>query len=287
MTKRHTDLFKLPNDIFHKGLSASELTVLAVVYSLRSRVISKGKKRIKINQKAIAKLCGFKSTATVSKAIDKLCRIGYIERIDRYYSDYKKLGTYIYTIPVVSGRKFFFVNRRVFNYKLTVAQMRMYLYCCKCATSHSKRFWNSYNDICQELNLKRSAVIKTISELISVGLIKKYKVRKKDGSYSDNHYKVVALKAQKLKIGRKKRRCRPHSIFKKIYVGFVECPTLHTILIRNFKKVNTKRNNFFDLRGSPKILSSLYSTHLYTHRRKNKIRLYLKYRCNLTIYSCV
>lgn len=287
MTKRHTDLFKLPNDIFHKGLSASELTVLAVVYSLRSRVISKGKKRIKINQKAIAKLCGFKSTVTVSKAIDKLCRIGYIERIDRYYSDYKKLGTYIYTIPVVSGRKFFFVNRRVFNYKLTVAQMRMYLYCCKCATSHSKRFWNSYNDICQELHLKRSAVIKTISELISVGLIKKYKVRKKDRSYSDNHYRVIALKALKLKIGRKKRRCRPHSIFRKIYVGFVECPTLNTILIRNSKKVNTKCNIFFDLRGSPKILSSLYSTHLYTHRRKNKIRLYLKYRCNLTIYSCV
>ena len=212
---------------------------------------------------------------------DKLCRLGYIERINRYYDDIKRLGSYVYTIPVVRGCKFFFVNRRVFNYRLTASQMRMYLYCCKCAESHSQRFWNSYNDISQELNLKRSAVIKTISELISLGLIKRYKVKKSDGSYSDNHYRVITLGAGGRKNRHKKRRSRFAPSFSltrncvKIFYSY--------ILNHKSKNVNTVRINFFDLRGSPKIFSSLYSTHFYSNRVKKKIRLYLKYRCNLRL----
>ena len=281
MTNRRTDLFKLPNNIFSASLTATELTILAAVYSLRSRSIHKGKKYIKINQKSLATICGFKSTATISKAVDKLCRLGFIERINRYYDDIKRLGSYVYTIPVVRGCKFFFVNRRVFNYRLTASQMRMYLYCCKCAESHSQRFWNSYNDICQELNLKRSAVIKTISELISYGLIKRYKVKKRDGSYSDNHYRVITLGARGRKNRHKKRRSRFAPSFSltrncvKIFYSY--------ILNHKSKNVNTVRINFFDLRGSPKIFSSLYSTHFYSNRVKKKIRLYLKYRCNLRL----
>lgn len=285
MTHRHNDLFKLPNNIFCSGLNATEITVLAVMYSLRSRSIYKGKKYIKINQKTIAKICGFKTTVTVSKAIDKLCRIGYIERISRYYDDAHKLGAYVYTIPVVRGR-YFFVSRKIFKCNLTVAQMRMYLYFCKCSESHSKRFWNSYNDICQELNLKRSAVIKTISELLKLRLIKRYRVRKKDGSYSDNHYKVLTFVNRGRKFTHKKRR-RPLSqsiLFSKNNVK----PIYKIIINQKYIKVNTLRRYylyFFDLRGSPKIFSTLYSTHFYSNRVRKKLKLYLKYRCNLTIYS--
>ena len=208
MTRRHNDLFKMPNDIFDAPLNATELMVLAAVYSLRSRSIHKGVKYVRVNQKTIAALCGLKSTKTVSKAIDKLRRLEYIKRIDRYYDDYKKLGTYVYAIPVIKGRAFFFVNRRFLRFGLTSAQTRMYLYCCKCADSRSMRFWNSYNDICSALHLKRSAVIQTLKELVSVGLIKKYRVRKKDGSYSDNHYKVVALKPPRIRRRKGKRRSR-------------------------------------------------------------------------------
>ena len=155
---RKYDLFKMPNNIFEAPLTATELRVMAVIYSLRSRSICKGKKYIKINQKAIASVCGFKSTATVSKAVDSLCRYGYL-RIERFYDDYKKLGSYVYTVPVLR-RDYFFVNRRIFKFNLSSAQTRMYLFFCNCSESHSKRFWNSYNDICRSLNLKRSAVIK-------------------------------------------------------------------------------------------------------------------------------
>ena len=107
MKRRHNDLFKMPNDIFQAPLNATELTVLAAVYSLRSRTVSRGKKYIKVNQKSIAALCGFKSTKTVSNAVNKLVRLGYIERIDRYYDDYKKLGSFVYTVPVIRGRAYF------------------------------------------------------------------------------------------------------------------------------------------------------------------------------------
>lgn len=279
MKRRHNDLFKLPNDIFQAPLNATELMVLAAVYSLRSRSIYKGRKYVKVNQKTIATLCGLKTTATVSKAINKLRRLGFIERIDRYYDDYKKLGSYVYTIPVIRGRAFFFVNRRFFKYHLTAAQTRMYLYCCKCAESRSMRFWNSYNDVCSALHLKRSAVIQTINELVSFGLLKKYKVRKKNGSYSDNHYKVVALKPPKRKIRGKKRRSRLALGFSRKSICVKQFYSY--ILKHNRKNVNTQRIYFFRLRGSPKIFSSLYSTHFCNHQGKKKIKYYLKYRCNL------
>lgn len=288
MTRRHNDLFKLPNDIFDAPLNATELMVLAAVYSLRSRSICNGRKYVKVNQKTIASLCGIKSTKTVSKAIDKLRRLEYIKRIDRYYDDFKKLGSYVYAVPVIKGRAFFFVSRRFFKFHLTSAQARMYLFFCKCAESRSKRFWNSYNDICRVLNLKRSAVIKTVSELVSLGLIKRYRIKKKDGSYSDNHYKVIALKPPRRRIRRKKRRSRLTlgSFGRCLCAAYTTNQDFeHNYIInQNLEKVNTLRIYFFS-RGSPKICPSLYSTHFYTNRRKNKIKYYLKYRCNLGLYG--
>ena len=279
MKRRQNDLFKLPNSIFTAPLNATQLKVLAAFYSLRSRTIRNGKKYVKISQKSLKKMCGIKSTRTISDAANALCRLGYIERIDRYYDDYKRLGTFVYTIPVVSGRGFFFVSRRLFKYMLTSSQTRMYLFFCKCAESGSRWFWNSYNDICAALRLKRSAVIQTVKELCSIGLIKKRSVKKKDGSQSDNHYKVVTLKQPRIRIGQKKGRSRlAHSFFQ--LSKFVK-PFYITILNQKPQIVKFICDYFFDSRGSPKICRSLYSTHFYTNRKKNKIKLYLKYRCNL------
>ncbi len=233
---RNKDLFKMPNSIFNYKLSATELTVLTALYSLRSRYTYKGYKYVKVNQKTIASLCGFKSTVTVSKAVDKLCRLNLIG-IRRYYDDVKRLGAYVYCVPVITNR-YFFVNRNIFKYKLTVSQMRMYLFFCKCSESRSKRFWQSYNDICRLLGLKRCAVIKTISELVGLGLIKKYKKVKKNRSYTDNHYKIVSLTI-KCKIKRKKRRCCiAHSILKMIGQRKIK-PINEIIIIHKGLKVNT------------------------------------------------
>ena len=279
MKRRQKDLFKLPNSIFTANLSTTQFKVIAALYSLRSRSIINGYKYVKISQKALKKICGIKSTQTISDAANALCRLGYIKRIDRYYDDYKKLGAFVYTLPVVTGRDFFFVSRRFFKYLLTAAQTRMYLFFCKCADSSSRWFWNSYNDISAALHLKRSAVIQTVKELCSIGLIKKRSVRKKDGSQSDNHYKVVTIKPPRIKKRNEKGRSYFALSFPQLSI-FIK--TLSNNIIKHeIIKVNTNRNKNFYCRGSPKKLSSLYSTHLYPTRKKKRNNLYLKYRCNL------
>ena len=112
-----------------------------------------------------------------------------------------------------------------------------------------------------------------------MGLIKKRSVKKKDGSLSDNHYKVVILMPPKRKIRQKKgRSCLALSFFQ-----LSKCVKLfyNTILIQKARIVKLISYYFFETRGSPKIFSSLYSTHLYTNRKKKRLYLYLKYRCNL------
>lgn len=279
------NLFKMPNDIFGGKLSAGEIKVLAALYSLRSRSIYKGKKYIKVKLAVIARICGFSSERTVASAIAKLSMYGYIEEVRRYYSDYHKLGAYVYTLPVLS-KNYFFVDRQVFKHKLSSAQFRMYLFFCKAANSADRRSWNSFNDIADALKIKRTAVIQTIGELVTMKLIRKYRVKKKDGSFSDNHYKVVSLKFSHKFSRKRKRPCR--SLLRQ---GLYICNKLayassFTSVKHSSAFVKRKKGNslFFTARGSPFFCRSYDSTHFITNRKKNRIKLYLKYRCNLTIY---
>ena len=284
--RRSKNLFKMPNDIFTK-LTASEIRVLAVLYSIRSRSIYRGYKYIKVKQVQIARLSGFNSTQTISSAINKLCLYGYIKRIDRNYVDYKKLGTYTYTIPVLE-KDYFFVDRQFLRYKLSSAQVRMYLFFCKTAVSRNKTSWNSFNDIAHALNIKRSSVIKTVQELVAIKLIRKLRVKKKDGSYSDNHYKVVSIQFFEIKKKRHRKSVfAPQSDVNSHYSIRANLSVPYTCILMDkngFVKGNEKYFYFIFNRGSPKFCNSIISTHFNTFRRKNRIKLYLKYRCSLTIY---
>lgn len=278
------NLFKMPNDIFGGKLSAGEIKVLAALYSLRSKSVYKGNKYIKVNQAVIARICGFSSERTVSSAIAKLSLYGYIKEIRRYYADSHKLGAYVYTLPVLS-KNYFFVDRQIFRHKLSSAQFRMYLFFCKAANSSNKRSWNSFNDIANALGIKRTAVVQTVKELITMKLIRKYRVKKKDGSFSDNHYKVVALKYN-YKFRRKKKR--PHRSLLRQGLSVCQYAYQNSIISVNhsyaFVNRKTKDFLFFAARGSPFFCRSYDSTHFNTNRKKNRIKLYLKYRCNLTVY---
>lgn len=206
---RSNEFFKMPNDVFKYKLSGTELMVLATMYSLRC-ILYDSKKYVSISQKAISTITGL-TPKTVSRIIDKLNTYGLILEVRRYFVDKHKLGRYHYVLPTVKG-KYFFVSRRIFKKKLTSAQFRMYLFFCKCAKSSSRQFWNSYNDISEKLNIKRSSVIKTISELIKMGIISRFKVIKADGSYADNYYQINTIIVIRPKI-RKKRRCRNLPLF--------------------------------------------------------------------------
>ena len=278
---RSNELFKMPNTIFDMNLSATELTVLTAMYSLRG-VCYKNKKYVRISQKAIATMTGLTSR-TISRIIDKLNRLNLILEVRRYFVDEHKLGTYHYTLPMVVKYNYFFVSRRIFKLsnKLTASEFRMYLYCCKCADSRTMQFWNSFNDICNQLNLHRSSVIATLKSLIKKGLISRYRVKKKDGSYSDNYYQINTILIRKPKIQRKKRRRYSSrlSIFPfRFVLGLFKS---YKSIVHNLHKTV----KCFSLsRGSPKIYTSVRSTHLHTNRKKNNIKLYLKYRCNLEYY---
>lgn len=80
--------------------------------------------------------------------------------------------------------------------------MRMYLFICRAVTKKND-MWNSFNDIANALQIARKKVIAVINELVKMGFIRKLRVLKKDGSYSDNHYSVSEPEVQKEK-GHKK-----------------------------------------------------------------------------------
>lgn len=281
---RSNELFKMPNTIFDMNLTSTELTVLTAMYSLRG-VCYKNKKYVRISQKAIATMTGL-TPKTISRIIDKLNRLNLILEVRRYFVDKHKLGTYHYTLPIVKYN-YFFVSRRIFKLsnKLTASEFRMYLFCCKCVDSRTMQFWNSFNDICNQLNLHRSSVIATLKSLIKKGLISRYRVKKKDCSYADNYYQINTILIRKPKIQRKKRRRYSSrlSIFPfRFVLGIFKS---YKGIVHNLHK--TVKSYFFISRGSPKIYTSVKSTHylLNTNRRKN-IKLYLKYRCNLEYYGC-
>lgn len=280
---RSNELFKMPNTIFDMNLTSTELTVLTAMYSLRG-VCYKNKKYVRISQKAIATMTGL-TPKTISRIIDKLNRLNLILEVRRYFVDKHKLGTYHYTLPIVKYN-YFFVSRRIFKLsnKLTASEFRMYLFCCKCVDSRTMQFWNSFNDICNQLNLHRSSVIATLKSLIKKGLISRYRVKKKDCSYADNYYQINTILIRKPKIQRKKRRRYSSrlSIFPfRFVLGLFKS---YKGIVHNLHKT-VKCFSFFSLsRGSPKIYTSVRSTHLHTNRKKNNIKLYLKYRCNLEYY---
>ena len=179
---------KLPNAVLEDSrLGKSELAVFACLHALSGNVYM-GEKQVKASRKLIASYCNI-SVKTVTKAVKKLRELGYIKKIRQYFVDAHKLGTYIYILNVVKGTKYFFVSRDVFKMGLSVTQLYVYMFCCKCADSKTRRFWNSYNDISDKLGISRSGAINTVAQLVEMKLITQIKIIKKNGSYSDNHYR--------------------------------------------------------------------------------------------------
>ena len=177
--------FKLPNDILTIGLTPNELKVAVCLYSC----IFGSSKAVCVKQATIARKCGIKKLDTISNIICRLQRKGVIERVSRPHKANGQLGTYIYKLKEIASTGFFKVKRYILG-KLSGVQLRMYLFICRAVTKKND-MWNSFNDISRYLQIARGKVITTINELVSLGLISKRRVLKKDGSFSDNHYSVA------------------------------------------------------------------------------------------------
>lgn len=190
--------FRMNNDILDLGLSPNEIKVAVCLYSC----VFKNNYYVQIKQSTIADRCGIKKTETVSNIICKLQRKGVIEGVSRPHKKDGNLGTYIYKLKSIATRGFFKVKRYILG-KLTGIQLRMYLFVCRAIVEKKNDMWNSFNDISRALQIGRKKVIAVINELVGMGFIRKLKVLKKDGSYSDNHYSVSEPTAENKNQGKK------------------------------------------------------------------------------------
>ncbi|MGN1457687.1 MAG: helix-turn-helix domain-containing protein [Acutalibacteraceae bacterium] len=184
---------KLNNSILDCGLTVNELKVAVFLYSCAYN----NSNTVCVKQSVIAGKCGFKQVRTVSDIICRLQRKGIIEIVRRPYKRNGHLGTYIYTLKKIVSKGYFKVKRYILT-KLNAVQLRMYLFICRAVTKKND-MWNSFNDISRALQIGRNKVIAVINELVKMGFIRKFKIIKKDGSYSDNHYSVTepTLQAKK------------------------------------------------------------------------------------------
>lgn len=180
--------FKMPNDIF--SLTPTECAVLSALYSVHSAFFINGNTRrcLCIKQANIAEKCGLSSIAAVRKAIRSLCNKGFLKIIRRSLKRDGNLGTFSYSLPVLT-KGYFFVPRHVMG-KLRPSAMKAYLFICKSIQSVKRFAWNSYTDIAAKLGCSRVTAIRLIRQLADMNLITKSKIKKENGSYSDNHYRL-------------------------------------------------------------------------------------------------
>lgn len=265
--------FKISNNIFNYGLTANELHIYTVMCSLYSNAYNHD--IVTIKQSTIAEKCGFKTTETVSRGISRLCRKGLIRRAERFIKRNGDLGTYHYTLSLPrSDDKYFFVSRKIIG-KLNSIQMRMYLFICKCLDNKTGECWNSYTDIANSLNVKRSAVIETIKQLVSLKVIERIKVLKKDGSYSDNHYRLfeqithVVIPFFKKSLKRKESRRSQHLLSLSNIMNVQKSSIgMSTLLFYYASRYCKCQVLFLQVRGSPLKNGSFIIPTLYIQKEK-------------------
>lgn len=187
-------IFRLSNSIFALGLDAQELSVYAYLCSLpASGFTLQGAAAISVKQRTIAVNCGIKSPVTIAKAIDRLREKGLVDYLERNKKANGHHGAYCYAVTKPqTDSGFFMVDRHVFG-MLTPRQMLVYLFLCKSFSTVLQDCWNSYNDIAEQIDMKRESVIQTIRELVELGLIVRMQRRSKENRrvFVDNHYSIV------------------------------------------------------------------------------------------------
>ena len=195
-------LFRLSNHIFNLGLDSQELIVYAYLCSLpASSFTLHGAAVISVKQRTIAANCGIRSPVTVSNTVDRLREKGLVDYLERNKKANGHRGTYCYAvIKQQTDSGFFTVDRHVFG-MLVPRQMLVYLFLCKSFSTVLYDCWNSYNDIAEQIGMKREAVVKTVRELVRLGLIVRMQHRSKENRrvFVDNHYSIVRFEVRHIR----------------------------------------------------------------------------------------
>lgn len=207
--------FAVPNIIATSDkLSCSERAVATYLFSLahHSKVMMNMEFWVKVKQTTIAEHCGI-STKTVSRAIEKLLRLGIIVKKMRTVKPNRHLSTYIYVLrcPKAWGN-YFYCDRKIIKL-LGRSTLRTYLLCCKCANSKAS-FFKSYSDLSKLIGIRRSEVMKAVKELVAMGVLCIKKRLTKVGDYTENLYRLCTFMKPVCKFGHKKSFFRTAQISK-------------------------------------------------------------------------
>lgn len=273
--------FLLSNSVITSNeLTHNEFAVYTYLLSVYSNIRSKaGHEYKRVRQQTIASHCGIKSTQTVSKITDSLMRKGYITHILAAYRKDNRKGTYTYVLNPEKNKvsaNYTRIERTVFGKSLTAIELRLYILIIKSLDSKLGYCFKSFNDLADELRIKRDTAMKIISNLVNLRLIRKQRKMRYDNSkvYADNSYSTKVIRFIK-------KRNKPG-----LHSGLISTKysDKHT---DNLSELNSLRNYnnaisticqvglgaysviFFKSRGSPRNLRSIqYPVILPSERKK-------------------
>lgn len=196
MKKKVSSYFYLPNEILDYNLTGAELAVAVRLYSMQMAAPNGGSAKVK--QETLAILCGI-SVSSVKRAISSLKKHEIIVSVKRTVRKDCKLGTYTYCLkPFANSYGYFRIFRTALR-QLPANLLRVYLYAAKRKTTGIGGFFKSYSELAQELGMKRSDVIKQMTALGDLGLLRRIRKRTSSGDYTDNTYIVVVFVPGKIR----------------------------------------------------------------------------------------
>ena len=193
--------FLLSNSVITSNeLTHNEFAVYTYLLSVYSNIRSKaGHEYKRVRQKTIAAHCGIKSTQTVSRIIESLMRKGYITHIIAAYRKDNRKGTYTYVLNPEKNKvksDYTRIDRNVFNKKLSASELRLYILIMKSIDSKLGYCFKSFNDLADELNIKRDTAMKIVSNLVNLHLVRKQRKMRYDNRkvYADNSYSLKVIR---------------------------------------------------------------------------------------------
>ena len=239
---------KISNTIFDQGMTASEVVVYAYLLSIHATVKTlAGNNVVTVKQSTIAEKCNIRSLQTVRRILAILTGMGLVEPIKRNFKRNGHRGTYEYEImPLPTSSGYFMVSRRVFG-MLNPRQMYVYLFLCKAESITLGRSWNSYNDISDQIHMKREMVVKTIRELVELKLIVRMRRKAKDNPhvFVDNHYQIIQYVRSRIR----KRKVQPYRKYD-CTGGWKLGESIHKVHYQ-YITLSQKCQGVFSVRGSP------------------------------------
>ena len=183
-----------------RELTHNEFAVYTYLLSIYSNIRSRaGHEYKRVRQQTIAAHCGIKSTQTVSRIIESLMRKGYITHIIAAYRKDNRKGTYTYVLNPEKNKvksDYTRIDRNVFNKKLSTSELRLYILIIKSIDSKLGYCFKSFNDLADELNIKRDTAMKIVSNLVNLHLVRKQRKMRYDNRkvYADNSYSLKVIK---------------------------------------------------------------------------------------------